>query len=191
MTKAKSQAQGQPKSGSQAEMQDQPQEQPQEQPQDQPQEQLQEQQQPQSQDQVELTADLQRMRADFENYRKRVDTEKNAAREYGASSTIVKLLPVIDNIERAIAYIPDDLKDNQWAQGIAGLSKNLAKSLEAMNVTRIEAAPGTLFDPELHEAVQFDDSGDGDKEVIAEELQAGYRLGSKVIRHAMVKVARQ
>ena len=140
---------------------------------------------------AELTNDLQRMRADFENYRKRVDAEKTAAREYGASRTVLKLLPVVDNIERAIGYMPDDLKDNSWAQGVAALAKNLTKSLETMNVTRISAAPGTIFDPELHEAVQFDDSSDGETEVIAEELQAGYRMDDHVIRHAMVKVTRQ
>ena len=62
----------------------------------------------------ELTLDLQRTRADFENYRKRVDAEKVAARESGQASAILKLLPVIDNIERAIAYTPEDLKDNKW-----------------------------------------------------------------------------
>lgn len=139
----------------------------------------------------ELTSDLQRVRADFENYRKRVDGEKLAARELGASSTILKLLPVIDNIERAIGYIPDDLKDHKWAQGVAGLAKQLEKSLGQLNLTRIAAAPGATFDPELHEAVQFDDEATGEHEVIAEELQAGYLLGDKPIRHAMVKVTKR
>lgn len=139
----------------------------------------------------ELTSDVQRMRADFENYRKRVDAEKNAARAQGKSSAILKLLPVIDNIERAVVYIPDDLKENTWAQGVASLAKNINKSLEAMDVKRIDAAPGTEFNPELHEAIQFDDSATGEKEVIEAELQAGYLLDGHVIRHAMVKVTRQ
>lgn len=139
----------------------------------------------------ELTLDLQRTRADFENYRKRVDAEKIAAREAGQSSAIMKLLPVIDNIERAIAYTPEELKDNTWVQGVAGLVKNLEKSLESLNVARIDAKQGTDFNPELHEAIQFDEDAQGDKEVIAEELQAGYTLNGHVIRHAMVKVTRQ
>lgn len=139
----------------------------------------------------ELTLDLQRTRADFENYRKRVDAEKAAAREYGQASAIVKLLPVIDNIERAIAYTPDELKDNPWAQGVASLVKNLDKSLEGLNVKRIDAKPGTEFNPEFHEAIQFDEDATGEKEVIAEELQAGYTLNGDVIRHAMVKVTKQ
>jgi len=140
---------------------------------------------------INLTLDLQRTRADFENYRKRVDSEKQAAREAGQSSAVLKLLPVIDNIERAIAYTPEDLKDNKWVQGVAGLVKHLEKSLEGLSVSRINAKPGVEFDPEFHEAIQFDEDAEGDKEVIAEELQAGYLLNGRVIRHAMVKVTRQ
>lgn len=139
----------------------------------------------------ELTADLQRTRADFENYRKRVEQEKIAAKNAGQASAIMKLLPVIDNIERAIAHTPVELTDNKWAQGVAGLVKNLEKALEGLNVQRITATPGTKFDPELHEAIQFDEEAEGEQEVIAEELQAGYLLGGQPIRHAMVKVTRQ
>lgn len=139
----------------------------------------------------ELTLDLQRTRADFENYRKRVEVEKTQAREAGQSGAVMKLLPVIDNIERAIAYVPDDLKDNKWAVGVTSLVKNLDKSLESLGVKRIEAANGVEFNPDLHEAIQFDEAAEGEKEVIAEELQAGYLMGDRVIRHAMVKVTRQ
>lgn len=139
----------------------------------------------------ELTADLQRTRADFENYRKRVDTEKLAAKEAGQYSAVLKLLPVIDNIERAVTYLPEDLKDNAWAQGVASLVKNLDKSLSGMNVERIESSEGVEFNPELHEAIQFDEDAEGEKEVVAEELQAGYTMNGSVIRHAMVKVTRK
>lgn len=140
---------------------------------------------------AELTADLQRNRADFENYRKRVDSEKQAAREAGQSSAISKLLPVIDNIDRAIRYLPEDLKENAWAQSVAGLTKNLEKSMESLQLKRIDASVGAEFNPSLHEAIQFDEDATGDKEVIAEELQAGYLLGGSVIRHAMVKVTKE
>lgn len=139
----------------------------------------------------ELTADLQRTRADFENYRKRAEADKAATYQHGQAAAITKLIPVIDNIERAIAYLPEELKDNTWAQGVAKLIKNLEKSLESLNVKRIEATPGTLFNPELHEAIQMDEDADGDTEVIAEELQAGYMLAGVPIRHAMVKVTRE
>jgi molecular chaperone GrpE len=139
----------------------------------------------------ELTLDLKRTRADFENYRKRIDAEKEQARVSGKSGAILKLLPVIDNIERAIAHAPADLKENKWAQGVANLVKNLEKSLESLEVKRIDAKKGTAFDPAFHEAIQFDEDAKGDHEVIAEELQAGYMLGGTVVRHSMVKVTRK
>ena len=139
----------------------------------------------------ELTADLQRTRADFENYRKRVEAEKTQANELGQASAILKLLPIIDNIERAISCIPDDLKDNAWVQGVTGLVKSLEKSLSGLKLKKIEAKPGTIFNPELHNAIQFDESGEGDNEVIAEELLAGYLLNDSPIRHSMVKVTKK
>jgi molecular chaperone GrpE len=140
---------------------------------------------------AELTLDLQRQRADFENYRKQVEREKTMAREAGQTSMVVKLVPVIDNIERAIKHIPAELADNTWAQGIAGLTKQLEQSLKSLNVARIDARPGTAFNPELHEAVQFDEEAEGEHEVIAEELQAGYTLNGSPIRHSIVKVTRK
>lgn len=140
---------------------------------------------------VELTQDLQRTRADFENYRKRVEAEKTAARDAGSASTILKLLPIIDNIERAVVYTPEDLIEHKWAQGIGGLVKQLDKQLESLNLRRIDAGKGVEFNPDFHEAVQADEESEGDTEVVAEELQAGYTLNGRPIRHAMVKVTRQ
>lgn len=139
----------------------------------------------------ELTLDLQRTRADFENYRKRVDGEKQTAKENGEKQAVLKLLPVIDTIERAILHTPEDIAAHPWVQGVGGLIKQLDGALATLNLKRIVADPGTVFDPELHQAVQFDDSAEGEQEVIAEELQAGYTLNGMPIRHAMVKVTRQ
>ena len=140
---------------------------------------------------VDITSDLQRTRADFENYRKRVEQEKTTARENGQATAILKLLPTIDNIERAIAHAPGDIQDNAWVQSVMNLTKQLNKSLEGLNLKRIDAAPGSEFNAELHEAIQFDETAEGEKEVIAEELQAGYMLNGTPIRHSMVKVTRQ
>lgn len=138
----------------------------------------------------ELTLDLQRTRADFENYRKRGEADKAATYQHGQAAAIMKLLPVVDNIERAVGYLPEELKDNTWAQGVTKLIKNLDKSLESLNVKRIDATPGVSFDPEQHEAIQMDEDAEGDHEVIAEELQAGYTLSGNPIRPSMVKVTR-
>jgi molecular chaperone GrpE len=139
----------------------------------------------------ELTQDLQRTRADFENYRKRVEYEKAAAREAGQEAAILRLLPVIDTIERAVVHVPEDLKDNKWTQGIISLAKNLEKALESLNLKRIDATKGVEFNPDLHEAIQFDEEATGEKEVIEQELQAGYTLHARPIRHSMVKVTRK
>jgi len=140
---------------------------------------------------AELTEDLQRTRADFENYRKRAELDKQMAREAGQASAILKLLPVIDNIERAVNYMPEELNENKWAQSVAGLAKNLESSLEGLKLRRIEATAGSAFNPDLHEAIMLDEAAEGENEIIAEELQAGYILNDHPIRHAMVKVTRQ
>jgi molecular chaperone GrpE len=139
----------------------------------------------------ELTLDLQRTRADFENYRKRVELEKRSAREYGQKEMIGKMLPIIDDIKRAIGHIPLELTENAWVQGIVTLSKNLDTSIDKLGIRKIHADLGVTFDPLLHHAVQFDEESEGEQEVVAEELQAGYMLGDQVLREAMVKVKRQ
>jgi molecular chaperone GrpE len=140
---------------------------------------------------AELTLDLQRTRADFENYRKRTEAEKKAATENGEMKAVLKLIPVVDTIERAIIHIPEDIADHPWVQGVEGLVKQLDKTLASMNLERIKADPGDIFNPDLHQAIQFDEDAHGDEEVISEELQAGYTMNSKPIRHAMVKVTRR
>ncbi|HSE60765.1 MAG TPA: nucleotide exchange factor GrpE [Candidatus Saccharimonadales bacterium] len=137
----------------------------------------------------ELTADLQRIRADFENYRKRIESEKKGVAELAKAATVMKLLPVVDTIERAIAHTPDDIADHKWVQGVTSMAKNLEKGLKELDLSRIEATPGTPFDPNLHEAVMMED-GEGATEIIAEELRAGYKMGEQVVRPSMVKVTR-
>jgi molecular chaperone GrpE len=139
---------------------------------------------------AETMEDLQRTRADFENYRKRTEAERQKSREYGQTEMASKLLPVIDDIERAITHLPAELADNAWAKGVAGLTKNLDKTLASINITRIIAETGSDFNPDQHHAVQFDNA-DGEHEVIAEELQSGYLFGSEVLRPAMVQVTRK
>lgn len=145
----------------------------------------------QAQEIADLTADLQRTRADFENFRKRMEAEKSQARHDGAAKATTELLPVIDTIERAIVHIPQDIAEHQWVKGVAGIVKQLDKTLSGLGVQRIDATAGVPFDPELHQAVQMDEDAEGDDEVIAEELQPGYILHGKPVRYAMVKVTRQ
>ena len=138
----------------------------------------------------ELTLDLQRLRADFENYRKRTEGEISSARQAGGDAMIQKLLPVIDALERAIAHTPADLAEHSWAKGVAGTAKKLEKLMNELQLTRMSAEVGMEFNPEKHYAVQYDEDSEGEYEVITEELQAGYERNGKMIRQAMVKVAR-
>ncbi len=101
-------------------------------------------------------------------------------------SVIEELLPVIDNFERALKHIPEDLANNDFVKGVQGIVKQFEKTLADMGVERIKTV-GEVFDPQLHEAVSMEE-GDGQTEVVCEELQSGYRFGDQVIRHAMVKV---
>jgi molecular chaperone GrpE len=137
----------------------------------------------------ELTQALQRERADAVNLRRRHETEISQLRARAKAGVVQELLPVIDNLERALKHAPKSLQDNDYVKGVQAVAKQFEQTLEQMGVTRIKTV-GEHFDPHLHEAVGVEE-GNGKHEVISEELQAGYRLGDEVIRHAMVKVKRQ
>jgi len=143
-----------------------------------------------SQQQIgELTQALQRERADAINIRRRHDEELASLRGRVKTSVIEELLPVVDNFERALKHVPEDLKDNDYIKGVQGVVKQFEKTLSDMGVERIKTL-GEHFDPNLHEAVSMEE-GDGQNEIISEELQSGYKVGNDVIRHAMVKVKQQ
>lgn len=137
----------------------------------------------------ELTNALKRERADAENLRRRHEQEITALRTRVKSNVVTDLLPVIDNFERALKHIPEDLKDNDYIKGVEGIVKQFEKTLSDLGVERIKTV-GEHFDPNLHEAVSMED-GDGQDEIVSEELQTGYKIGNDVIRHAMVRVKKQ
>ena len=134
----------------------------------------------------ELTLALQRERADAINLRRRHEEELVSLRSRLKSDVISELLPVIDNFERALKHVPEDLVDNDYIKGVNGVAKQFEKTLADMGVERI-LTTGEEFDPNLHEAVSMEE-GEGTKEVVAEELQAGYKVGETVIRPATVRV---
>lgn len=140
---------------------------------------------------LDLKNDLQRTRADFENYRKNVESRISNAQNLGEKKAILALIPMVDDIERAISHLPEDLAKNAWAQNVVKMSKNLEKNLSKIGVMKIDSSKGATFNPELHEAIQFDEESDGEEEVVAEELRAGYTLKGEVLRAAMVKVGRK
>lgn len=137
----------------------------------------------------ELTQALQRERADSTNLRRRHEEEMASLRTHLKANVVRDLLPVIDNFERALKHVPKELEGNDYIKGVQGIVKQFENTLQQIGVTRINTV-GAEFDPRYHEAVSMEE-GDGTKEIISEELQAGYRLGDDVIRHAMVKVRMQ
>lgn len=127
---------------------------------------------------TELTNDLQRTRADFENYRKQVEAQRTQAMSVAKYATVEKFLSLIDDIDRAITAYPDQLKP---------LEKSFTKTLNSLSLQKIDSNVGTEFNPDYHEAVSVEDEG-GDLEVIAETLRPGYLYEGNVVRAAMVKV---
>lgn len=138
---------------------------------------------------ADLTEALQRERADVINVRRRHEEQLASLKTLVKSQVIEELLPVIDNFERALKHVPGELVDNDYIKGVQGVVKQFEKTLADIGVERIKTV-GEVFNPQLHEAVGIDD-GDGDTEVVSEELQPGYVLGDQVLRHAMVKVSRK
>lgn len=136
---------------------------------------------------AELTEALQRERADAMNVRRRTEEDKARLGDFYKVLIMREFLPALDNLERAIKHAPKDLADHDYVKGVQGVVKQFEQSLAQLGVERIDAKPGTIFDPKLHEAVGMED-GDGAVEVVCEELQPGYKIGDDVIRHAMVKV---
>ena len=128
----------------------------------------------------------QRCQADFANYKQRTEQEKREIIDFANSALISKLLPVMDDMERAFASIPAELDDSSWTEGIKLIYNKLKVTLEAQGLTEIEAK-GELFDPHLHEAVMQQEGEDG---IVIEETQKGYRLKEKVIRPSLVIVGK-
>jgi molecular chaperone GrpE len=137
----------------------------------------------------DLTAALQRERADAMNMRRRHEEQMASLRNTVKAHVVSDLLPVIDNFERALKHIPRELEKNDYIKGMQAVVKQFEKTLGDIGVERIKTV-GEPFDPLFHEAVSMDE-GEGDCEVVSEELQSGYKLGDEVIRHAMVKVKMQ
>lgn len=124
----------------------------------------------------ELTSDLQRTRADFENFRKQVEMQKQNERRLSRLVTVGKVLPLLDDVERAV-------NSYEEMKPIAG---SLAKTMKELGLVKIDAGVNTEFDPSLHEAVMAE--GEGEKEIIAEVLRPGYYYEGEVLRPSMVKV---
>jgi molecular chaperone GrpE len=133
--------------------------------------------------------DLQRLKAEFENYRKRMVKEQTAMIERASAAVVERLLPILDNFELAL-MAADRTKDYEsMVRGVEMVYGELLEVLKREGLERIESLHRP-FDPELHEAVMHAE-GEGDEIVVLDEMRPGYKLGGRVIRPAMVKVGQK
>ena len=130
---------------------------------------------------------VKRQMAEFDNFRKRTDREKEQMFSMGERSVIEKMLPVVDNSERGLAAVPEGEKDSALASGMEMIYKQLMKQLEDLGVAPIEAV-GKPFDPNFHNAVMQVESDEYESGTVAQEFQKGYLYHDTVIRHSMVGV---
>ena len=128
---------------------------------------------------------LQRSRADFANFRRRTEQERAQIRELANQVLLAQLVPVLDDLQRALAAVPEDQRDTPLVQGLQLIERKFWGVLERAGVTPIEAV-GQPFDPAQHEAVESVPGTAGD--TVVDVYQAGYRLGQTLLRPAMVKV---
>jgi molecular chaperone GrpE len=132
----------------------------------------------------------QRSRAEFANYKRRVEAERTELVASAGAEALKRVLPAVDDFERAMQTLPADLKDHPWISGVLLVQRKLNSALEQSGVTLIAVNPGDTFDPNLHEAVTHEESDQFTSEQIIGEVQRGYKLGDRVLRPTMVRVAR-
>ncbi len=130
-----------------------------------------------------------RARAEFANARKRMERERKEIYALAAEDIAAKMLPILDDFERALASVPAAIVEDSWFAGIELVQRKMLAILDGLEIERI-AAVGHPFDPHLHEAIMQEEADDQESGTITRELQPGYRRGEKVIRPAMVAVAR-
>ena len=129
----------------------------------------------------------QRAAADFSNYRRRTDEERETLARFANAALISRLLAVLDDFDRALEHVPADAHEG-WVDGVRLVERKLRSVLEAEGLTPIETV-GQPFDPNVHEAVVHEETGDHPDNQVIGELQRGYRLHDRVLRPALVRVA--
>ena len=136
----------------------------------------------------ELTDQVKRQMAEFENFRKRTEKEKTQMFDMGAKTVIEKILPIVDNFERGFTTVEEADKEDAFVQGMDKIYKQLMTELEAIGVKPIEAV-GQEFNPDFHNAVMQVASEEYESGVVAQELLKGYTYKETVVRHSMVAVS--
>jgi molecular chaperone GrpE len=138
----------------------------------------------------EYLDNLRRERAAFQNYKRRQENERAELRQMALGSLLTQILPISDDLERALGAVPEEQSDQPWIEGINLIQRKLRTTLEGNGVVPIEAEPGQPFDPFIHEAVSYEENDSHQEGEIIDVVQKGYKLGERTLRPAMVRVAR-
>ncbi len=136
---------------------------------------------------TELEQQIQRVAADFDNFRKRTEEESKTVFKIAQASTLLALAPVLDNFRRATEHLPEHLQNDNWVTGVLYIQKQLEQIFEEHGVSKIKTV-GETFNPQLHEAVSTEMSAEPAQTIIA-ELEGGYTMDGKVLKPAKVKVS--
>lgn len=137
----------------------------------------------------EYLAMAQRVQADFDNYRKRNASLRTEVADDAVRDAVKEVLPALDNLERALEAAKAAGEEGSLYKGVEMTFRGFEEALKKLGMERVEAAPGTAFDPEKHNAVMHIEDETYGESVVAQVFQAGFMLGDKVIRHAIVQVA--
>lgn len=137
---------------------------------------------------ADLEAQLKRVMADFDNYRRRSEEEKKQLSSFVQAQTLLELAPVLDNFRRATEFLPKELESNNWAVGVLYVQKQLEQIFEQFGLEKIKTI-GENFDPRLHEAISMESVEGTEPNKVLAEVESGYVLKGQVLKPARVKVS--
>ena len=137
----------------------------------------------------ETRISLQRVQADFDNFRKNSEREKSEIRRKALALVLLDLVPVLDNFQRSTRHTPKELENSDWAHGVQLIYQQLQEILKKEGLEKI-SIEGQQFDPYLHEAISYEQSEKLKSGEIIEEVESGYKFGDEVLKHAKVRVAK-
>lgn len=132
----------------------------------------------------ELTEATKRSMADLQNYKRRIEEEKQVFMKFASANVFMDVLPLYDSLERANEHLPKDLAENDWVKGIQGIIKQFEQIMQQFKIEKMKTV-GEKFDHNKHEAIA---SGPGEKDIILEEAESGYIMEDHTLRPAKVKV---
>lgn len=137
----------------------------------------------------ELKHGWQRTQADFENYKKRVEAEKDSWTDAARREFLAEILPLLDNLHLTAVHVPEKLKSDNWVQGALIAIAQIEQKLFELGIEKIEPAKGAAFDPSAHEAVRTENTKEVKPHHIVKVERPGYKIAQKLIRPAQVVVA--